>query len=65
MQTGNQHGGREYDDFQNLLYMTSHENSLLHSVWVGESSKIIYIALNDQIFIRVFSFSITIFERLL
>ena len=29
MQTGNQHGGREYDDLQNLLDMTSHENPLL------------------------------------
>ena len=26
MQTGNQHGSREYDHLQNLLDMTSHEN---------------------------------------
>ena len=25
MQTGNQNGGREYDDLQNLLNMTSNE----------------------------------------
>ena len=25
MQRGNQHGGREYDDLQNLLDTTSHE----------------------------------------
>ena len=29
MQTGNQHGGRDYDYLQNLLDMTSHENPLL------------------------------------
>ena len=26
---GNQHGSREYDDLQNSLDMTSHENNLL------------------------------------
>ena len=26
---GNQHGGREYDDLQNWLYMTSHVDPLL------------------------------------
>ena len=31
MLRGNQHGGREYDDLQNWLDMTSHENPLLHS----------------------------------
>ena len=29
MGKGNQHGGRKYDDLQNLLDMTSHENPLL------------------------------------
>ena len=29
MQRGNQHGGREYDDLQDLLDMTSHDNPLL------------------------------------
>ena len=28
----NQHGGREYNDLQNLLDMTSHENPLLKTV---------------------------------
>ena len=28
MLRGNQHGGREYDDLQNWLDMTSHENPL-------------------------------------
>ena len=28
VQRGTQHGGREYDDFQNCLNMTSHENPL-------------------------------------
>ena len=28
MQRGNQHGGRKYDNLQNLLEMTSHENPL-------------------------------------
>ena len=33
MQVGNQHGGREYDNLQNLLDMTSHENPLYALYW--------------------------------
>ena len=29
MGSGNQHGGRECDDLQNLLHMTLHENSYM------------------------------------
>ena len=32
MRSGNQHGGRKYDDLQNWLDMTSHENPLLQAL---------------------------------
>ena len=33
MLRGNQHGGCEYDDLQNWLDMTSHENPLITAIY--------------------------------
>ena len=41
MWTGNQHGGREYDDLQNFRDMTSHENPQKSMVKVKQAYTII------------------------
>ena len=47
------------------IYRIRWQNILLHSVWLGKSTKIIYYYTHHYIYTRVFSISNTIFGRLL